>query len=212
MRDAVLLALLLSGNVLATPRPPLRLKHEGSTVRVSQGGRTLWTRTLRPDSFPIGRIGWLKLAVPARGVLGRVAYVTYCFDGARLSCRTAGFDKHNGKPLLDAEGTPQATGSGQMITNLWTHPAGMSFTVVVGTRIDLATGRAEEVGFSIPPRPGCGSLNLSLGLSGRTTYDSRYAYAEQDDRCGVFVARFDWHGPTTQKPVILPKKVGPATP
>lgn len=211
MLRPLLLCLTAFSGALAAAPAPLHLSQEGHTVTMRQTGKVMWTQELRPDAFPADRVKWLGLSLPARNVLGRVAYVTYCFDGARLYCMTAGFDKRTGKPLFEASGIPRAMGAGQLITDFRSDPASMSFTVVDGTRLDLNTGKAVEVHFSIPSRPGCGDLNFSLGLSGRTTYDSRYAYAEQDDRCGVFIARFDWHGPTTQKPVILPKKKAPTT-
>ncbi|UQN05033.1 hypothetical protein [Deinococcus sp. QL22] len=189
---------------------PLKLSYTGRSVTVRQAGRVLWSRAMRAETFPAHE-GILHTA-PLRGVLGRVAYVTSCTDGSRLYCFTAGFDKRSGHPLFTANGTPVAIGAGQLITNYWSDPADMPFTVVQGTRIDLSTGKASRVAFSIPPRPGCGSLNISVGLIGRTTYDARFAYAEQDDKCGAFVARFDWHGPNSQQPVLLPYKKTPATP
>ena len=195
------LLVCMSLPALAAAPAPLKLSQSGQTLTMRQGDRVLWTQPLRGGPYA-GRSSVLGPQIAPLNVLGRVAYAVYCWEGQRLYCQTAGFDKRTGEALFDLPGTPQASGQGQLLTNFWVTPTDTSFDTVDGFRVDLLTGKAERVGFRIPPRPGCGELNYSVGLPGRTTSGPRYVDAEQDDDCGVFVARFDWHGPVAQKPVL----------
>lgn len=62
--------------------------------------------------------------------------------------------------------------------------------------------------FTIPERPGCGDTHDALwedAVYGAKWADQQFLYARRKDRCGVFVARFDWHGAAKQKATIFPK-------
>lgn len=194
------LVFMLSGIAWASAAN-LHLSLQGRLLTMQQGGKVLWARPIVGTATPKAVGG----NVPMLGVLGRVAYAASCWSGAHTYCQTAGFDKLSGKALFVVQGIPKAIGQGQIITDRWSDPADLSFDVVEGWRIDGQTGQARRVNFAVPKRSGCGLPSYSESLNGRTTYDSRYAYAEQDDQCGTFVSRFDWHGSERQTPTVTSK-------
>ncbi|QLG11089.1 hypothetical protein HLB42_10075 [Deinococcus sp. D7000] len=66
----------------------------------------------------------------------------------------------------------------------------------------------DDFVFTIPERPGCGDTHDALwedAAYGAKWADQQFLYARRKDRCGVFVARFDWHGAAKQKATIFPK-------
>lgn len=206
MRFLICFLLALSASALAASGMPLHLTHKGTTVTVTQGNKVLWTRVVNGTPYNLPD----KLNGPALGVSGQVAFVTYCWRGQRIYCQTAGFNKRTGQPYFDAPGVPKAIGISRLFINHQTHPADAALDAVEGTRVDLMTGRAERVNFRIPSRPGCGELNYTRDQDSHTTFDGTYAYAEQDDECGVFIAKFDWHLSNQQKPIQIVKSNKPA--
>lgn len=66
----------------------------------------------------------------------------------------------------------------------------------------------DSLVFTIPERPGCGNTHDALwddAAYGAKWADQQFLYARRKDRCGVFVARFDWHETAKQKAIIFPE-------
>ncbi|MFC5598207.1 hypothetical protein [Deinococcus cellulosilyticus] len=175
------------------------LDHKVLTAKL--GTKVLWKSPA--DGLPPTTSFGPGPLLPRFQLAGRVVYLSSCSSQNAMVCFTDGFDKWTGRLLFRVYGLPVAVGQGELLLNEVTHMAGMSFLSVEGTRVNLRTGKSVPVRFQIPPRKGCGNLNLSVAQIARTRFDSTFAYAGQEDRCGTFVARFNWHGPDSQKPVIM---------
>lgn len=73
---------------------------------------------------------------------------------------------------------------------------------------DPKTGTGTRLNLRIPERPTCGHINdysFEDAAYSVSWADARFFYARRKDACGVFVARFDWHGSGEQTPTLTPQ-------
>lgn len=62
------------------------------------------------------------------------------------------------------------------------------------TRFTPATATRTGLTYRVPARPRCGDPQLDVTDGDPLRLTGRYVYALRQDRCGPFVARFDWTG------------------
>lgn len=176
-----------------------QLTFSGSTtVTAKRGQQVVWQQKIY--SPLIGAKDW--------GVTDSVVWLTVIRGEVSWHADSVGLRLRDGKKLWDITSVSAPLyASRQVLVFKWTdvttawpdlhHPQ-----VIV---VQVATGQKRELNFTIPERYNCEGINEKSYEAGsvlRFKADAQYFYAYMTDACGVFMARFDWHGSANQKPVV----------
>ncbi|GMA14969.1 hypothetical protein E5F05_12235 [Deinococcus metallilatus] len=171
-------------------------------------GRLLWKRQIE------GRLYQASSAtrnLPGWGMVNSVLWVSHTTGGEHWHVDNTGFRISDGKLLWENidVGYPLAFSQGKILF-LRNQSQSPYFKLLQVNLVlnDLKTGEATHLNLRIPERANCGSVNdyawddaAYVGFWA----DARFLYARRKDACGVFVARFDWHGEEEQRPTITPE-------
>lgn len=188
------------------------VKHGTQKLQIAvydkMGGRLRWRRQV-PGR--LGGAGNGTRKFPGWGVAGSVLWVARNTDGVTWTTDNLGFRLSDGQPLWENidVGYPLSVSRGQMLfqrlNSQLARPDLRQVELVIN---NLSTGAEKRLNLQLPARPGCGDINdYSYGDADhlKTWPDARFFYARHKDACGVFVTRFDWHGPATQKSLVTAK-------
>lgn len=178
------------------------------TLYGKPGGPLLWKRQLD------GRLYQSSSATrdfPGWGVVDSVLWVARTTGGENWHVDNLGFRLSDGRQLwknIDV-GYPLAVGQGKILFRRLQSQNAYPDLRQVGLLLnDLKTGEATQLNLRMPERPSCGDINdysYSDAAYLQTWADNKFFYARHKDACGVFVARFNWHGEANQAPLILPE-------
>lgn len=170
-----------------------------------RGGGLLWKRQVEGR---LSQAGNGTRSFPGWGVAESVLWVSRTRGGEHWTVDNFGFRLSDGKPLWENVDVfdPLAAGQGKILfkqarSNL-SRPDLRQVELVVN---DLKTGTETRLNLRIPERTNCGDINKYSYEDAaylRIWADTHFFYARHKDACGVFIARFDWHGGEGQQPVL----------
>lgn len=177
------------------------------TLYGEKGGELLWKRQINGQLY---QSSGGNRTFPGWGVADSVLWMAHTTGGEGWHVDNTGFRLSDGKLLWEhIDVRPLAVSRGeilfQRLNSRLAFPDLREAALLVN---DLETGATTRPNLHIPERPGCGDVNdyarEDAAYSGRWA-DGTFFYARRKDHCGVFVARFDWHGGAEQRPTVTPE-------
>ncbi|GAA5513010.1 hypothetical protein Dcar01_01735 [Deinococcus carri] len=178
------------------------------TLYEKPGGRLLWKRQVDGRLYEASDG---NRNFPGWSVVDSVLWISHTTGGEHWHVDNTGFRLSDGKSLWENTdvGRPLTTGQGEILfRHLQSQLAYPELRQVELVRNNLKTGEATRLNLWIPARTNCGNINdysYKDAAYLKRWADSKFFYAQHKDACGVFVARFDWHGNEGQSPKIIPR-------
>lgn len=130
-------------------------------------------------------------------------FVEYATSGAQLNIHTLIWDGRSAT-TEEIPGRMLARSAAALLFNTENDMNPYEPAQLKLVRYTPRVSESSVLNYVVPGRPDCGDFELDVTEGEATKFTGKYVYAIRRDRCGTFVARFDWTGEST-KPLVYPK-------